>query len=355
MIERSISSNSPEWTVRRLTPWAASDTSALVSEFYTTVYGALPRKFQRKARKRIAGLLKLASGPANAIPVAGKGVSETAKLASDWLKETKPFNEQFDDLSDQLVQIGAKILIIIDDLDRLHSDELTTLFKVVRLLGSFDGIHYLLSYDQETIRDVLSRTPIAFDDTTRALEYLEKIVQYPFEVPPLQETHRYREIRDLLAAIIDNHSLDVPITSPGKRELVDTFLDLIPDSDLITLRSIRRLANQFEVVLTSIGPNEVCFIDLLLLTFLRLTYPELYAKLRDWKTDLTRLQPRVVYMNDSSKGVEWGEKIEPYLNDKKESLGSLHKLIHFLFPDIQDTSRNVFFSRKDPDYRQVCG
>ncbi|MBM4582548.1 hypothetical protein GS592_05680 [Rhodococcus hoagii] len=99
-----------------------------------------------------------------------------------------PFAERFTKISNAIRKTGKNILVIVDDIDRLHSDELLSVMKAVRLLGRFDGVHYLLSYDEQTLLGVLEQTDLAGNSRPRARDYLEKIVQYPFTLPPLQES-----------------------------------------------------------------------------------------------------------------------------------------------------------------------
>ncbi|MBM4570413.1 hypothetical protein GS489_08575, partial [Rhodococcus hoagii] len=106
-----------------------------------------------------------------------------------------PFAERFTKISNAIRKTGKNILVIVDDIDRLHSDELLSVMKAVRLLGRFDGVHYLLSYDEQTLLGVLEQTDLAGNSRPRARDYLEKIVQYPFTLPPLQESHLADELR----------------------------------------------------------------------------------------------------------------------------------------------------------------
>ncbi|MBF6340893.1 hypothetical protein IU450_34135 [Nocardia abscessus] len=357
MIQLGVESTAPGWKVQRFTPWAASDTATLVAEFYATINAALPEKTRRKAKKALASFLAVGAQGATLIPTVGNAASGALKSAADYLDKVKPFDEQFVELSKDLQDGGIKILVIVDDLDRLDANELLAVLKTVRLLGSFPGIHYLLSYDQDTICDVLSQTAVAKNKPQRALEYLEKIVQYPFEVPPLQAVHRDREIEELLKAIAERDGINIEPSSPGRTSPVWFFLNQIPDTDLVTLRSIHRLINQFDVVLTTIGPNEVNFLDLLLLTFLRMEYPTLYENIKRWKADITKPKHHLVFMNSrTEKNINWGERVMTALKDVSDSMvrEKLYGLVRFLFPAVLDADGRPGFSRSDSDYRHVC-
>ncbi|MFF0529547.1 P-loop NTPase fold protein [Nocardia amikacinitolerans] len=355
MIQAGIEANDSVWKVQRFTPWAAFDQTTLVTEFYATISSAIPAKAKDKAKKAFASLLSIGAEGAALIPTAGGVASEVFKSAARYLEDVKPFDEQFRELSNQLRQAEARILVIVDDLDRLDADELLAVLKAVRLLGSFPGIHYLLSYDQSTISDVLSRTAVANGNKQRALDYLEKIVQYPFAIPPLQAVHRDREIEELLSTIAERNGIDISST-PGRTSLVWNFLNRIPDSELVTLRAIHRFISQFDVVLTSIGPNEVHFLDLLLLTFLRVEFPDLYESLRRWKSDLTAPRQQVVYMGRTDRPkIDWRKRLKLSLEhvDDSETQEKLFQMVRFLFPAVLDTDGNPGFGRSDADYRCV--
>ncbi|NKU60917.1 hypothetical protein GS883_21585 [Rhodococcus hoagii] len=47
---------------------------------------------------------------------------------------------RFTKISNAIRKTGKNILVIVDDIDRLHSDELLSVMKAVRLLGRFDGV-----------------------------------------------------------------------------------------------------------------------------------------------------------------------------------------------------------------------
>ncbi|MBM4608320.1 hypothetical protein GS416_08110 [Rhodococcus hoagii] len=133
---------------------------------------------------------------------------QTAKYTFD--PQPDPFAERFTKISNAIRKTGKNILVIVDDIDRLHSDELLSVMKAVRLLGRFDGVHYLLSYDEQTLLGSSSRptSPETADLAQR--DYLEKIVQYPFTLPPLQESHLADELRTHIGQVAQNHDLALP-------------------------------------------------------------------------------------------------------------------------------------------------
>jgi predicted KAP-like P-loop ATPase len=72
-----------------------------------------------------------------------------------------------------------KIVISIDNISRLYPQEIKELFQMVKSIGDFANTAYLLALDKPAVIAALDKTG---EDGER---FLEKIVQLPFEVPPI--------------------------------------------------------------------------------------------------------------------------------------------------------------------------
>lgn len=72
----------------------------------------------------------------------------------------------------------SRILVVLDDLDRLRPDELRQIFQVVKAVADFPKTIYLLSYDQTAVVEALEKAGVH-----SPAQYLEKIVQAPFDLP----------------------------------------------------------------------------------------------------------------------------------------------------------------------------
>ena len=55
---------------------------------------------------------------------------------------------QYESIKKELKSIGQPILVIVDDVDRLQSDELMTLIKLLRNTADFPNIFYLVAAGQ---------------------------------------------------------------------------------------------------------------------------------------------------------------------------------------------------------------
>lgn len=296
------------WRVVEFTPWAVDDAYGLAEEFYNTIASALDDK--PGGKEAVAKKMLNAAAPALAAGgkalllglsdrVFGKGTTQesfdavlerVADSAGDLSFKEDPFAARFGKISDLLEGLELRMLVIVDDVDRLHHDELLAVMKAVRLLGRFKGVHYLLSYDTQTVTDVLTRSDLANGNRRRAEQYLEKIVQFPFQLPPIQDIH--------LASVIDERLRELTQrggypTDRGERDL-EVLLSRLP-LDHLTLRTVHRLFAQVDMMLalitekdaTSRPCDEIDLLDAILITYLRLEHHDFYRQLSGRKADLT--------------------------------------------------------------------
>ena len=77
-------------------------------------------------------------------------------------------------------QIEGRFIVLIDDIDRLHSKEILALFKLVRLSARFRNTVFLLAFDTEVVVESLKEESLDRD-------FLDKIVQMPINLPPPAE------------------------------------------------------------------------------------------------------------------------------------------------------------------------
>ncbi|TQF69215.1 hypothetical protein FK531_10720 [Rhodococcus spelaei] len=329
-IRNALADVPDDWAVVEFTPWATNNELALTEEFYNTIASALDDNRGRKTEngKKLLNLAApiLAAGAQTLFTgwveskfgegIIQKTVDAATEAGADTAKELRfeenPFAERFEKISHFLEELGLRVLVIVDDVDRLHRDELLAVMKAVRLLGRFKGVHYLLSYDTQTVTDVLTHTDLAGGSRRRAEQYLEKIVQYPFQLPPIQDVHLANVIDKRLRELAERGGYD---TDRSEQDL-EVLLARLP-LDHLTLRTVYRLFAQVDMILALITEkgstarpcDEINLLDAILLTYLRLEHHELYRHLVTWKSDLT-------YQTGKSVDVDKDHKRATMLREK---------------------------------------
>jgi len=165
-----------------------------------------------------------------------------------------------------LIKSKQKIVVIIDDIDRLTNTQIRDIFQLVKQVGNFPNIIYVLSMD----RDVVCRALESVHDIDGA-EYLEKIVQIPFEIPALLKP-RLREIfltnlENTVKTISDNPKIDQSYWSEVFTNCIEPYIE--------TLRDVNRVINTFQFRY-KILYEETAFEDMVALTTIEVLKPQLY-------------------------------------------------------------------------------
>ncbi|MBM0276838.1 KAP family P-loop NTPase fold protein [Micromonospora tarensis] len=335
------------WRVVHFTPWAASSIDGLMAEFFAAIVSALPP--QGEARAKVLGYAKFVLPALGAIPVVGQAAKDTGDAVLNRLEQSKPWNEQFQEASDQLSKLQTPVLVVADDIDRLEAEELAAFLKAIRLLGRFPGVHYLLAYDQETLVDVLQGTGVAGSGSQRALAYLEKIVQYPLTVPPARRVHLERMLDSGVADVLraSGHRMD----TEAARRFALAYEDLLAQT-MTTVRTIQRFLAQARAYLPLLEPGEIDVVDLLLLTHLRMHFPNLYKELPGWRAELTgRFNPSRRQKSDRREE-DWTERVRA-VGVPEKLITPVENVLQSMFPAMGGAtiSRSVG-SRgiHDPDY-----
>jgi predicted KAP-like P-loop ATPase len=146
--------------------------------------------------------------------------------------------------------------------------------SLVKSLGDLPNVIYLLSFDRTNLAKLLSEGT-KLDGT----EFLEKIVQYPVNLPPIS--------RMSLAKLLDADLTEMlgQLDSSQTRRLGRTWYFALRHY-LKTPRDVRLYGNSVAVSLAS-QRDFVDPIDMLLLELLRLHEPQLYDWIRENLDELT--------------------------------------------------------------------
>lgn len=188
------------------------------------------RSAASKARdfaRHLGPIGKLAGLAGSVLPGAGLfgKVVEAAAEAARQADLGPTLAERKDELSEALDNLGHRIVVAIDDVDRLEPKEVAELLRLVRSVADFPNVAYLLCYDGATLGRAIERGT----QVENGRVYLEKIVQTEIGVPRPESFALRRlfsselagfaecgeEVRPRLSHVIDTaggRALDTPRT-----------------------------------------------------------------------------------------------------------------------------------------------
>lgn len=178
--------------------------------------------------------------------------------------KVKSTSEQYEFLKKGIGKLGRKIVIFIDDVDRLDGEELTELFSLVRNISSFPNMSYILAYDKEYVASQLQKK---FDKHTD--RYMEKIVQAEY---PLAKTTP-EQLKEAFAKELVN-------VSPTYNRLATHIISSIKLEDYLpTLRAIKQICNTLSSLRKELEGNVAPF-DWFIIELIRIRYPDLFHFLK---------------------------------------------------------------------------
>ncbi|OGO28061.1 MAG: hypothetical protein A2Z16_04185 [Chloroflexi bacterium RBG_16_54_18] len=180
---------------------------------------------------------------------------ETVSLNLDEYLRKVPFDEQvsalqqirgyFDRLVSAWVGDTGRLVIFIDDLDRCTPDKIPEILEAIRFFTNTPRCVYVLGLDYDIIRKGVQQKYKIDDDD--AAEYLEKIIQIPFHLPPLD--------KGLIAEFVRKDYPDVARECPDSPDIFSLGLEQNPRKVKLALNTYRTLV-QFAQVREKFGRVE---------------------------------------------------------------------------------------------------
>jgi hypothetical protein len=269
----------PNIIVVRFNPWHFHSEDLLLRGFFATVADSLGQSLpsmKEKAGellKKYGSLLSLASltvgGVVQVTPgETAKGIGEV--MSNVGLEELRTRIERM------LDEANKRLVILIDDIDRLDREETHAIFKLVKLSASFRHTSYVLAFDDVVVSASLGER-YGEGGSAAGRAFLEKIIQVPLHLPPADDN----SLRLLALEGVQNalNQAGIDLT----QSQVDAFVRHFDDAILPRLETPRR-AKLFSNALMFALPilkGEVNPVDLMLIEGIRVMYPNLYTSIRD--------------------------------------------------------------------------
>ncbi|SOE19064.1 KAP family P-loop domain-containing protein [Streptomyces sp. OK228] len=328
------------WLIAELNPWLYSDLETLTAALFSEVRAALPKgRRWSEVRKTLGGFGQAISPLGKLTALAGLDSEGLIKAFSDRISGDTSASAAKRKAEEALRQAGQPVLVVMDDLDRLTPDELLLVFKLVRLVGHLPNVYYLISFDEQTLLDVLQRSDLVGNSEARAREFLEKIIQVRLDLPAFRERDAAAMSIRALNALLDSHGLSM---TPGEeRRFSDAYFRHLQDR-LQTPRAVKRYFGQADATLSSLAGN-VDLVDFLIVTFLRTNEPGVYRLLGRHRAELTgtSIDPAQRYSTQQpgERAERWRHRLRE-ADVAEEHINGVLNLLALLFPTVQEDLGN---------------
>jgi predicted KAP-like P-loop ATPase len=259
-------------------------------------------------------------------------VANIFEIRSDY--RTKSLSEVKGELQQNLSVRGKKLLVIVDDIDRLDKSEIQQIFKLVRVNANFPNTIYLLAFDREVIEKYLDE-PVGISGK----DYLGKIIQVRFDIPHVHPAKILKFLSEELDRIIGKLPKSVSDYYNSANSYKDDIFNPGLNDFFKNVRDVRRFANSLEFNISKLhkaDAMEVNPIDFIAIEALRVFAPQLYNSLKINKRLLTQYQAS--YASEQKKEANKKEKENTFyqmLKDGNQNSDSIKILLKRLFPQIE--------------------
>ncbi|MVM33286.1 AAA family ATPase [Spirosoma sp. HMF4905] len=212
------------------------------------------------------------------------------QFASRIFGNSKSLSDRYDALNKSILRSGKRLIIIIDDLDRLLPDELVTIIRLIRNTADFSNTFFIAAFDQQYVINALASS----GNMVKQENYLQKIFQLEISLPPIEEkaisiSLREYLFKDMTEATINRFEDVLSLVDEPEGDGLDKVYDGFNAPEIYTarirvkgylenIRDVKRFVNSFKLTYSIIG-NEVELYDLLTLELIKYRFPDLYNQL----------------------------------------------------------------------------
>jgi predicted KAP-like P-loop ATPase len=188
------------------------------------------------------------------------------------------------EIVEALKLLSRRIVVFVDDLDRLEPREASEVLRLIRAVADFPNVIYILSYDVDVVSKTLQKA-IQLDD---GRAFLEKIVQVSFKVPRPEAFDLRRwfhdEVRGLFAdEIAQASNLQRPVVQRLARAI-----DVQGGRYLTTPRDVVRALNSLRLHAIPVRTH-IDVADMVWLQLVRIGNPAFYAWIEEYLTETSAI------------------------------------------------------------------
>jgi hypothetical protein len=287
------------------------------------------------------------------------GIELSNMISAVWERE-KTAREEFESLNQLILDSGKKVLVLVDDLDRLEKDELLETLRMIKILAAFESVLFVVAYDK---KQAIDRLQEVYQE--RATEYLQKIFAEEVSLPPTTPPQLWDVFSDSCKRLDPNASLE---SLGDVRRLIFGISDdvefeslrfqMVINRSTWQIKSAREagmIAQNFIGLVFAIG-SEIQSQDLLLVSILRVRYPSIFERIRSESLLIIRGEWVVFGQENDVLEVLLGAKGQDSkdvdrIAVKDSTLEDCSPILEFLFPKNAQRSTQFWWNKEAGEKR----
>ena len=249
-------------------------------------------------------------------------------------------------LNSLLIKNNRKIVVMVDDIDRLTNIEIEQVFQLTKSIADFSNMIYILAYDEKYAITALENNGIH-----QPKEYIKKINQLQLDIPKTNKLNLKEIFFERISEIFKKNHLNFDYYI-----IEDIYYSYLTNY-FSTIRDINRYLNTLSFYLPLIK-ERVYINDFLRLTILQVFEYDIYLKIKnnpemfvesyDFDYLISNHIPSIYYVHEK-KAKEFYEELYK-LADNEEIV---KKILYGLFPKLLYLEQNDKFKFKFNDSEYI--
>jgi hypothetical protein len=265
--------------------------------------------------------------------------------------------ELYEKINSALQKLNFKLVIFIDDLDRLDKKEIVEVLRIIRNTANFHNTVFVVAYDRNYVINAIKD----INDHNKE-RYLEKIFQLEIALPYTEKKTIINQLQEWLEIWIKgNIATDLQADLiEGQYGLKQIFInrDKIVNDFIITMRDASRFYNLFITEYHNNVRGEILLEHFVLIKLLLFKYPSVYELIKNQKNKF--LQHDYEYLKDI-EGDNKQSVFKNYLQENKdlllisaEDIKSIVKIydMFFVAQSLYKPYKNYLFISYDKSFRK---
>lgn len=241
------------------------------------------------------------------------------------LESYDSLNYHKEQCEEYIKKFNCKIIMIIDDMDRLTNIEIAQIFTLVRSLADFENFIYILSFDKIIVTEALKTVNPEYKD-----DFIDKIINIPINIPKINESKMDELISTNIKPIYDNQIGKNFINYNNEFENILSYLKLF----IKDIRDLKRYRNLLNFYLNNII-DDLNIDDFFLILAIQLFNYKLFLKIKDKPSQL--INDSVFKDNNAATLINMTRFNESF----KKSIGlkeweKYQEMLIYLFPLLED-------------------
>lgn len=259
-------------------PWNVEGKSNIQEDFFDM----LSNKLYKIDPKVSSLILDYSRRLARSESSLAKIFKQTSILTS--LFNNTSYEDDYKIINELLANSGKKIVVAIDDLDRLYNEEILEVLRIIRNTGNFTNIFYLVAYDRKYVDQA-----VATLRTDASSGFLDKIIQLEIPLPKREADSLQALLEEYLTIFLKEEDLKTykenVITTGFHHDYEYSYNKIFRQS-----RDVIKFVNSFRITYEKLR-DEVFFESLFVLELLKFRFPIIYDRLYENRKELVSNQP----------------------------------------------------------------